>query len=121
MRFFVFPLVALGVVAGGYSDEPSEGQMKTAFETSLSAQVRNALEFVAEAGGPEAVQKIQQAGSDRFAIRTFRKLDCARAADHAGYVCGFAVNIDLMNGNLERQMNGRFSSGSGGLAFSEKV
>ncbi len=121
MRFFVFPLAALGVMAGGFSDEPSEGQMKRAFEASLSAQVRNAMEFVAESGGPEAVQNIRQAGSDRFAIRTFRKVDCAHAADNAGYVCSFAVNIELVNGNLQRQMNGRFSSGSTGLAFAEEV
>lgn len=121
MRVFVLPLVALGVLAGGYSDEPSEGQMKRAFEHSLAAQVRNAVEFVSEAGGPEAVEKIREIGSDRFAVRTFRKLDCARVAGNGGYVCGFAVNIELMNGNLERQMNGRFAPSSSGLAFAEEV
>ncbi len=121
MKVFVVPLAALGVLAGGYSDEPGEGQMKTAFEASLAAQVQNVLEFVAESGGPEAIEKIRQVGSDRFTVRSFRKLDCARAADRVGYVCAFAVNIELMNGNLERHMNGRFSSGSGGLAFAEEV
>ncbi len=121
MRVFVFPLVALGVLAGGYSDEPSEGQMKRAFEHSLAAQVRNAMELVSEAGGPEAVEKIREIGSDRFTIRTFRKLDCARAARSNVHVCGFAVNIELMNGNLERQMHGRFAPSSSGLAFAEEV
>lgn len=121
MKVSVIPLVALGVLAGGYNDEPSEGQMKRAFEASLATQVSSALELVAEAGGPEAVYKIRELGSDRFAIRSFRKLNCARAADHAGYVCAFAVNIELMNGNLERQINGRFSAGSAGLAFAEEV
>lgn len=121
MRVFVVPLVALGIVAGSYSDEPSEAQMKKAFEVSLAAQVTNALELVAEAGGPDAVEKIREVGSDRFAIRSFRKLDCARTPATVGYICAFAVNIELMNGYLERHMNGRFAPGSGGLAFAEEV
>ena len=121
MRVFVVPLVALGVVAGGYSDEPTEGQMKRAFESSLATQVHNVLEFVAQAGGPEAVEKIHQAGSDRFAIKSFRKLDCARAVGNSGYLCAFTVNVEVMNGNLERHINGRFSASSGSLAFAEEV
>lgn len=117
MRVFVFPLAALAVIAGGFSDEPSEAEMKRAFEASLSIQVRNALDFVADADGPEAVEKIKHAGSDRFAIRSFRKLDCARAGRDASYLCSFAVDVEVMNGNLERHMNGRFSPSSGGLAF----
>jgi hypothetical protein len=121
MRLFVFPLITLAVLAGGFSEEPREAQMQQAFETSLSIQVRNTLDFVAEVSGAEAVEKIREAGSDRFAIRSFRKLDCSRA-DGAGYLCGFAVDIELMNGRLERRMDGRFSPNSlGGLAFAEGI
>jgi hypothetical protein len=118
MRVFVLSLAVLAVITGGYGDEPSEAQMKMAFETSLAIQVRNALNFVAEAGGPEAVQKIRQAGNDRFTVQSFRKLDCTRAID-AAYLCSFAVDIELKSGKVERHMNGRFSPSSGGLAFAE--
>jgi hypothetical protein len=121
MRIFVFPLLALAVMAGSFSDEPSEARMQRAFETSLAIQVRNTLEFVAEVSGVEAAEKIRQAGSDRFAIRSFRKFDCSRGHD-AGYRCSFAVDIELMNGNLERHIDGRFSpDASGGLAFAEEI
>jgi len=121
MRVFVFPLATLAVIAGGFSDEPSEAQMRRAFETSLAVQVRNTLDFVAELSGADAVEKIQQAGGDRFTIRSFRKLDCRRARD-AGYLCSFTVDIELINGTFERLINGRFLPGSfGGLAFTEEA
>jgi hypothetical protein len=121
MRLFVFPLAALAVLAGGFSEEPREAQMQQAFEASLAIQVRNALDFVAEVSGAEAVDNIRRAGSDRFAIRSFRKLDCSRVGA-AGYLCSFAVDIELATGNLERRINGRFSPNpSGGLAFSEEI
>src|SRR3954466_3964935 len=88
MRLFVFPLATLALLAGGFSDEPKEAQMREAFETSLTLQVRNMLDFVAEVSGAEAAEKIRQAGSDRFTIRSFRKLDCS-AAGSAGYRCRF--------------------------------
>jgi hypothetical protein len=121
MRLLTIPLVALGVLMGGYSDEPTEGQMKGAFEHSMQTLVRDALEFVTEAGGPEAADQLRQVGSDRFAIRSFRKLDCARDSGDASYVCGFAVNIELMNGDLQRRMSGRFINGAQGLAFVDAV
>ncbi len=121
MRLFAVPLVALGVLMGGYSNEPTEGQMKSAFESSLTALVHNALDFVMEAGGPEAADQVRQAGSDRFAIRSFRKHDCLRNSGETDYVCGFAVDIELMNGDLQRRMSGRFYSGPHGFAFAEEV
>lgn len=121
MRLFVFSLTLLAVLFGGFSEEPREAQMQQAFETSLAIQVRNALDFVAEVGGAEAVDKIRQAGSDRFAIRSFRKLDCSRAGD-AGYLCSFAVDIELVNGSLERRIDGRFlPNSSGGLGFAGEI
>jgi hypothetical protein len=121
MRLFAIPVIALGVLMGGYSDEPTEGQMKGAFEYSMQMLVRDALEFVTEAGGPEAADQLRQVGSDRFAIRSFRKLDCARDAGDAGYVCGFAVNIELMNGDLQRRMSGRFIDGAQGVVLADEV
>jgi hypothetical protein len=121
MRLFAIPVVALGVLMGGYSDEPTEAQMKGAFEHSMETLVRSVMDFVVEAGGPEAADQLRQAGSDRFAIRSFHKLDCARDTGDAGYVCGFAVDIELMNGDLQRRMSGRFINGAQGLAFAEEV
>jgi hypothetical protein len=121
MRLFVLPLAGLAIIAGGFSDEPGEAQMQQAFETSLKTQVRNTLDFVAETGGAEAVEKIRQAGSDRFAIRSFRKLDCSPAGGN-GYRCSFAVDVELINGSLERRIDGRFAPNAfGGLAFAEDI
>jgi hypothetical protein len=121
MRLFVLPLAAAALIAGGFSDEPGEAQMQQAFETSLATQIRNTLDFVAETGGAEAVEKIRQAGSDRFAIRSFHKLDCSPAGGN-GYRCSFAVDVELMNGTLERRIDGRFlPDSSGGLAFAEEI
>lgn len=121
MRLFVFPLIAVGLLAGGASDEPSERQMKTAFEMALAKQVGNALDFVAEMNGEEAADHLREIGSDRFAIRSFRKMDCRRAGGSLGHVCAFAVNIELMTGEVERQMHGRFFSAGGGLDFADEV
>lgn len=121
MRIFVIPLVALGVLAGGYSDEPTEGQMKGAFEDSLTVLVRNTLELVTEVNGPEAADQVRQAGSDRFAIRSFRKLDCVRTYGESAYICNFAVDIELMNGDMRRRLSGRFSASPQGFAFADEV
>jgi hypothetical protein len=121
MRLFVLPLAALAMITGGFSDEPEEAQMQRAFETSLATQVRNTLDFLAETSGAEAVETIRQAGSDRFAIRSFRKLDCSPAGGH-GYRCSFAVDVELINGSVERRVDGLFSPDAlGGLAFAEQI
>lgn len=115
MRLLAVPVLALGLLVGSYSDEPGEGDMRAAFQVSLAAQVQSALDYLAEVGGPEAVRKVRDAGTDRFAIRTFRKLDCTR--ELAGYVCGFAVDIDVVNGALSHTLSGRFLPGPHGLVF----
>ncbi len=115
MRVLIVPLVAVGVVFGGFSDEPTERQMQSAFESSLAAKVRNAMEFVAETGGVEAVDKVRQNGTDRFKIGAFQKRDCTRQA--AEHVCAFTVQIDLVNGALQGTMTGRFYAAPGGLAY----
>ena len=121
MRLFTFPLAVLVALAGGSNDEPSAAQMQQAFEASLAMQVQNTLDFVKEVSGDEALEKIRQAGGDRFFIRSFRKLDCSRARD-VGYRCGFAVDIELINGRLERRIHGLFSPDShGGLGFVEGI
>jgi hypothetical protein len=119
MRIFVLPFATFAILAGGYTDEPSEADMQRAFEASLVQQVRNALDFVAETEGAEAAQKIRRAGGDRFTIRSFRKHECTNSLDKS-YWCNFAVDIEVPNGKFERQMNGRFSPRpDGGLAFIE--
>ena len=118
MRVFVLPVAVLVIIASGYSDEPSEAQMRRAFETSLALQVRSALDFVAETDGAQAAQKIQQAGGDRFTVRSLRKRACTRAA--GSYMCSFAVDVELTTGPIERLLNGRFAPRpGGGLAFIE--
>jgi hypothetical protein len=121
MRAFVVPLAAVGLLAGVYSDQPGEQDMQGAFAATLAAEVQSALDFAAETGGPGAVERIRQAGTDRFEIRSFRKLDCARDEAGEGHVCDFAVDIDVVNGSLQRQLTGRFFAGPDGLKFAHDV
>lgn len=118
MRVWTVPIVALGVTMASFSfsDEPSETAMRAAFEANLTAQVQNALDFVAESNGPDAVAKVREAGTDRFEIRTFRKLYC-RPGEKAGFVCGFAIDIGVRDGAVQETLVGRFFFGDAGLAF----
>jgi hypothetical protein len=118
MRVWTVPVVAMIAVVASFSlsDEPTERSMRVAFEANLTAQVDNVLAFVAEANGPEAVDKLRAAGSDRFEVRSFRKLYCA-TGEKAGHVCSFAVDIGLRDGGVRQILLGRFVIGERGLAF----
>lgn len=118
MRVWTVPAVLAAVLAAsGLSNEPSEAAMRAAFEASLAAQVRSALDFVAETGGEAALARIRAARTDAFDLRAFIKRDCAPAPDRAGHVCEFAVRIDVVTGALERTLTGRFYRGPRGLEF----
>ncbi|MDQ2078865.1 hypothetical protein RA307_01615 [Xanthobacteraceae bacterium Astr-EGSB] len=118
MRVWTLPIVALGVAMASLSmdDQPGEYAMRTAFESSLAAQVRSALDFAAETGGQDAVNKIREARTDYFEIRTFRKLYCM-SGDKGGHMCAFAVDIGLRDGTLQQILLGRFFQRDDGLAF----
>lgn len=121
MRLWIIPALVIGVIAASYpGDEPSEYQMRTAFEGSLAAQVRNALEFAREAGGDEAVVKIRENGMDRFTLNAFQKLNC-RADDGSAHVCEFAIDVGLVNGPLHKTISGRFRKSGNGFAFHGEV
>ncbi len=121
MRAWIVPLVALGAVVVSANDEPSERQMRLAFEDTLVLQVQNALDFAQEAGGEEAVLRIRQNGTDRFTVNAFEKLRCQPEPGRSNYICDFRVDIDLVNGALQRTLTGRFHSGPQGLVFADKV
>jgi hypothetical protein len=93
------------------SDEPSEHEMRGAFEDVLTDQVRNALEFIAETGGAGAVDRVRQSGADRFTVRRFHKGDCRRSPDRAGHLCAFTVEIGVVSGQIQRTLAGRFNNG----------
>jgi hypothetical protein len=120
MRVLAIPAVALLMTAGTYSDEPSERQMRDAFERTLAEQVRSAVAYVAETGGPAAVEKVRAAGTDRFEVRGFRKHAC-NAVEDGGYRCVFSVDLGVLNGELHRRINGRFIGGPNGLSFVSEV
>jgi len=120
MRLWTIPIVALGAAVVGVSDEPNERAMRAAFEVSLASQVQNALDFVAETAGPAAVAKVREAGTDRFAISTFRKLGCQRG-EKAGHVCRFSVDIAVIDGTLSEELTGRFFLSDDGYVFTHDV
>ena len=117
MRVLLIPTVLVGVLAVTGSDEPTESAMRAAFQTTLTAQVRSALDFVAEIGGQAAIDKVRAAHTDEFDIRSFTKLNCAPSAAKPGHVCDFAVRIGVVTGLMEQTMTGRFYAGPHGLVF----
>jgi len=122
MRLWIVPLLAIGVVAGSNSsDEPSEYQMREAFEGSLAAQVRNALDFAREIGGDEAVIKIRENGMDRYTVNAFQKLNCRVQEDGSTHICEFAVDVGLVNGPLHKTISGRFIKAPDGYIFASDV
>jgi hypothetical protein len=117
MRLLAVPMLALGLLVGSDSDEPREGDMRAAFQARLTADVAAALDYVAEVGGYEALARVRATGTDRFTIRSFRKRDCTRNAEMPGFVCGFAVDIDVVNGALSQTLSGHFVPSPQGLVF----
>ena len=117
MNILMVPLIAIGVIVSGPTDEPTEQAMRAAFEAHITSEVQAVLNFASETGGPEAEAKIRAAGTDRFEIRAFQKLNCARSATRAGYVCGFTVDIAVVQGALQSVLVGRFIPGASGLDF----
>ena len=114
------PLVAVGLLVSNQPDEPRESAMRTAFESRLAADVHGALDFVDETSGPEGVARVRAAGTDRFRIRSFKKFDCWRTEDALGHVCAFAIDISVVNGTIQRTLQGRFTSGRDGLTFADE-
>lgn len=121
MRLFLLPaFVASLFAADPPVVEPSEGAMRMAFETRLMADVQSAMAYVAETQGEEGVARVRAAGTDRFEIRAFTKQDCVRGND--GHVCGFAVELAVVNGMIQQTIKGRFLSGPGGqLTYSQAI
>ena len=115
-------LTALSVASPAATGaEPSEAQMRTAFEDVLARQVRNALDFAAETGGPEAVAAIREKGFDRFRIMAFRKRVCRQVAEGGSHICEFAVDIEVVSGRMERVIAGRFVAQPDRLVFVQDV
>jgi hypothetical protein len=118
MRVWTVPAAIAGIlVVTGFSDEPSEAAMRSAFAATLAADVRSALDFVAVTGGEAALAKVRAARTDAFDIRVFTKLACAPSPRAAGHVCGFSVRIGVATGEIERTITGRFYDGPDGLEF----
>ena len=119
MRIFMMPLIAFGLISVEPPQEPSESAMRAAFEAKLTAQVESAMEFLAETSGVEAVERVRQAGTDRFTVRQFTKRDCAKGG--AGHVCAFAVDLTVVSGSIRQTVTGRFTPGPDGrLIFTQE-
>lgn len=112
MRSFTLPILVAALFAVDQPAEPSELAMRAAFETRLARDVQNALAYVEETAGRDGVERVRAAGTDRFAIRSFRKHDCVRSED--GHVCGFAVELSVVTGTIQQTLKGRFQAGPGG-------
>jgi hypothetical protein len=118
MRLFMFPVIAAGLLVAGMSDEPSEAQMRAAFESALAHQVEGVLDFVDETQGREAVETVKSKKSDRYEILMFHKQGCAPDGRSLSYLCSFSVDIDLATGLVRETLSGQFRSGDRGLTYS---
>jgi hypothetical protein len=117
MRILTLPAVLVGVLAVSGSDEPSAADMRSAVQTTLTAQVQSVLDYVAEIGGEEGLARVRAARTDAFDVRSVTKLDCTTSADKPGHLCEFAVRVAVVTGELQATMRGRFLAGPRGLVF----
>jgi hypothetical protein len=117
IRSLIVILIAIGVIFYAHSNAPTEIQMRDAFERYLTDQTAQTVQFIQETSGPSAVERVKEAGNDRFEIRTFRKLECQQSQTKSGYDCTFNVDIDLANGMMHRALEGRFYNTSMRIAF----
>lgn len=107
MRLITTPIVALALTAGS-SGEPSELEMRLAFQENLSAQVQSVLDYIVETRGAEGLAFVRTARTDRFEIRSFTKLRCEHTDRMSGHVCRFAVDIATVNGAVKQTETGCF-------------
>jgi hypothetical protein len=123
MRLFMFPVIAAGLLVAGTSDEPSEVQMRAAFESALAHQVEGVLDFVDETQGREAVETVKSKKSDRYEILMFHKQGCAPPDGRSlSYLCSFSVDIDLATGIVRETLSGQFRRGDhGGLTYTASL
>ena len=117
MRILVLPLVAVGVIFFSHTDEPTENQMRGAFERSLAAEVADTMAFIGDSEGPKAAERVHRIGNDRFEIYKFRKADCQPMEIKSGYRCAFSASILLANGPMQRSLEGRFYNSPEGIKF----
>ena len=73
MRVLMLPIAAVGMIFFLHTDEPSESQMRAAFERSLAAEVADTMAFIGESGGREAVERVRIVGNDLFEYVISRK------------------------------------------------
>ena len=117
MRFLALPIAAVGVIFFLHTDEPTENEMRTAFERNLAAEVADTMAFIGESGGREAVERVRSVGNDRFEISKFRKVNCQPITIKSGFDCAFTARIILANGPIQRSLKGRFYNAPEGLKF----
>jgi hypothetical protein len=76
MRALIVPFMAVGVIICAHTNNPTENEMRSAFERRLASEVADAMTLDSETGGSEALDRVRAARSDRFEIHDFRKNDC---------------------------------------------
>ncbi|MBI3436840.1 MAG: hypothetical protein HY056_17450 [Proteobacteria bacterium] len=121
MKIYAAPIVLLAVMFGPNGDFPAEGDMRSAFDNAMRAQVRGVVEFIAESQGHEAVERIMAAGTDRFQVRNLRKIRCARDPVGASHVCRFEVEVEVVGGTFQHTLEGRFIRGQSGVKFRQEI
>jgi hypothetical protein len=114
----MFAGLAIGMTLTGFGDEPSERQMRSAFEAKIERMVRNAVEFVRESGDAETLARIRDNGTDLFTLKSFNKLRCLPDAEALGHVCEFMVDLAFANGSMQGRIAARFYDGQ--LAFIDR-
>jgi hypothetical protein len=119
MRLLLVPIITVGLLTANAGHEPRPEQMRDAYRSALTLQVQEALRFVAEASGSEAVEQIHALGNDHFDIRDFQKLHCSAHADGGGFDCAFRLTITAGEREYSTTLSGRFIGGPTGLVFSE--
>ncbi len=105
-------LVAVSLFAAGCSGEPSEAEIKAAFEKDMAKTAQSLDEAGKMFGG---VGKALTDSLGKTELHAVKKIDCAQAKDAPGFVCDVEIDMTVpLSGRSKETATMRFVKGPEG-------
>ena len=110
-------LVAVSLFASGCSGEPSEADIKAAFEKDMAKTAQSIDEAGKMFGG---MGKSLTDSLGRMELHSVKKIGCAEAKDAPGFVCDVEVDMTVpIAGRSKEMATARFVKGPDGWVVAE--
>lgn len=114
---FTFVLLALLLTAAGCSMEPSDADLKSAIEKSMS-KTNESLNQTAQMFGGAGKALTDMIG--QVEVHGVRKIGCVQADGSPGYVCDFEIDMTVpFAGRSKKMEKARFVKGPDGWVIAE--